>query len=86
MALIFTRLLFSTSVNIIFSIKRNCSVEYKTILKDPGLRNGFLSADFRRQGSVQNKVVSCLLREWSKCQEVYFRFPVSRQDTLAGPH
>ena len=56
----YTRLLFSTNVNImiIFSIKRDCSFEYKTVLKNPGFRNRLPSVDFSMCGSVRNKDAS----------------------------
>ena len=71
-----TRLQFSTSVNIIiFSIKRDYSFEYKTVLRHPGFRNRFRSVDFTMCGSsVRNRDASCLLRERSKYQKVHFTF------------
>ena len=79
------RLLFSTSVNIIFSIKRDCSFEYKTVLMHPGCRNRFPLVDFTMCGCVQDRDASCSLRERSKFQKVNFTFPSLEGTLLLGP-
>ena len=79
------RLLFSTSVNlIIFSIKRDCSFEYKTVLMHPGFRNRFPSVNLTMCGSVRNRDASCSLRERSKFQKVHFTFPSLDKTLLSG--
>ena len=59
----------------IFSIKRDCSFEYKTVLMHPGFRNRFPLVDFTMCGSVRNRDASCSLRERAESQKVHFTFP-----------